>query len=158
MLWNSTTVTDKWHTEVQLQIFKLYSLLQPRQTEIWDLKQHFPPWEVLIHLPPCSSKNDIKCSSMTLHQCRVWRTEVMFNPTAPLGGSTEVLPRRSRNHHGTNMCNVLVVFIVSYRKIKRFAVGPWELSLYEYLKAKPFHSATAVEIETIERFKCITAS
>lgn len=79
-------------TEVQLQIFKLYSLLQPRQTEIWDLKQHFPPWEVLIHLPPCSSKNDIKCSSMTLHQCCVWRTEVMFNPTAPLGGSTEALP------------------------------------------------------------------
>lgn len=54
MLWNSTTVTDKWHTEVQLQIFKLYSLLQPRQTEIWDLKQHFPPERcsfISLHVP-----------------------------------------------------------------------------------------------------------
>lgn len=159
MLWKSTTVTDKWHTEVQLQIFKLYSLLQPRQTEIWDLKQHFLTERcsfISLHVPLkmiSSVHRWLLTCKMTLHQCCIWRTEVMCNPTAPLGGSTAALPKGAEITT-RQTCNVLIVFIVSYRKIQRFAVGPWELSLYEYLKAKPSHSATAAEIETIENPFC----
>lgn len=89
-----TSDTQKYN----LQVLKLYSLLQLWQTEIWDFKQHFPPERcsfISLHVPLTMISSvhrwPLLCK-MTLHQCCIWRTEVMFNPRAPLSGSTAVLP------------------------------------------------------------------